>query len=557
MAIQKTRFLDAISSDELQTASEKLPVVLGNNAEGQLVLKDLAQLQHMIIAGASGSGKSSLAHEIILSLACKLSPDKVRFLLCDTKTVEFLDYKEIPHLLSPPSSNMDQIVGEILWTHGESLRRLKLFAECGVNNVDAYNDFAWEGFEEELPHIILVVDDAAQVLTEDGIADLIQQLCQNGRTVGIHVILVTQNPGLKKLAEIARYHIPARAVCSRLNQTEENWLLGRKHREPLSNIGEFYFYDFFTHICVQLCSFNMAYVPTWKLVEQILLKYPPDQYNKQYALEGRTPSPSNKDTPVDLDCDDELENLDGDEMLPQAVDVILETGQASVSMLQRRLKLGYARAARLVDEMEMKGIVGPFMGSKPRAILISKDYWHSIHPENCCEQNLIDNEFSPAHAKDEDGLMQKQQPTFSSTCGVKIGTGAVAPASENKCPINCPTTEKAVPSEKIEPVCPYCGSRNIVAQVHQEVQGSKNVTKRSSKYHQQRHDSLWWCVIGWRWMVDLMRQICYFPLRFMVQLLKGNDCTEKPISIANTRNGIACRTVFLCKNCSNHWKEEK
>lgn len=481
------------------------------------------------------------------------------------------------------------------------MRRLKLLAEYGVNNLDVYNDLVWEDFGEELPHIVLVVDDAAQVLTEDGVADLIQQLCQNGRPVGIHVILVTQNPGLKKLAEIAKYHIPARVVCSRLNQTEGNWLLGRKRREPLSNIGEFYFYDFFTHICVQLCSFDMVCYQVLNLVEQILLKYPPDEYKKQQVLEDFALTPSDKDTPVYSECDDEQENLDGDEMLPAAVDIVRETGQASVSMIQRRLKVSYARAARLVDEMEEKGIVGPFEGSKPRKVLIAKDQPCSMRRED------VDKEISPClyttSAKEEEERMQRQkahdewreqmakkleqqaakrngqvlpvapesstycahcgaklskEAAFCSACGASTKVGKAATEAEKEMSATKAPTVTAVPAEKIEPVCPYCGSRDVDVQLHQEVRGSKTVTRTKSKYRQQRHGCLWWCIIGWWWWAfDLMFWVCFFPLRFLIQLFKKKDYTGKSKSVAKTKNDIAYRTVFLCKNCGHHWEEQK
>lgn len=385
MCAQKTAFLKAVESESFTKSIEKIPFILGKDGEGSLVIKDLCKTQHIVIAGATGTGKSTLAHSIILSLINKTSPDNLRFILCDTKLVEFDIYRDDPHLLIPPVTDPAKICGTLSWVESEISRRLKLFSDSSCNNISSFNDFMWENYQNPIPHTLLIIDDASAISETKVENQILQKIAQVGRTVGIHLILITQTPKLSGISKLIRNYIPARAVFNVFTSEEEKMLLGSEKNRFTTDVGEIVFYD----------------VPTRK--KEVIKCFPISDYTANTIIEKSKESFSQFGNKRILEDNDELK---GDEMLPAAVDVILETGQASVSMLQRRLKLGYARAARIVDEMEEKGIVGAFQGSKPRAILITKEQWQEMRepskktntvekPETLCE-NEPDNDVTIA-----------------------------------------------------------------------------------------------------------------------------------------------------------------
>lgn len=357
MCAQKTAFIEAVESESFAQAKEKFPFILGKDGEDALVVKDLCKTQHIVIVGATGTGKSTLAHSIILSLIDKTTPENLRFILCDTKLVEFDIYRDEPHLLIPPVNDPLKIREIISWVDTEISRRLKLFSDSSRSNISSFNDFMWENYKDPIPHIVLIIDDASTISEAKAENQILQKIAQVGRTVGIHLILITQTPRLSGISKLIRNYIPSRAVFNVFTSEEEKMLLGSEKNQFTTDVGEIVFYD----------------VPARK--KEIVRCFPISDYTANTIIEKSKEVFSQfSNNPISADNDE----LEGDEMLPAAVDVILETGQASVSMLQRRLKLGYARTARIVDEMEEKGIVGPFQGSKPRAILITNEQWQEM-----------------------------------------------------------------------------------------------------------------------------------------------------------------------------------
>lgn len=379
MDTQKTAFLSAL--DTLTRDEGGLPFILGADANGIVNVKDLSSFPHFLIAGAAGTGKSTLAHSVLLSLIKTVSPDKLRLILCDTKYIEFCGYSREPHLLAPVVTDARRFLGVVNWATMETFRRLKLMGAAGVRSFELYN----ERMEvcDKLPHILLAFDDVSAVPDNVSIMDSLATIIQNGRAAGIHVMLVTQAPGDRRLSDIVKNLMPSRAVFNVFSDAEKRMLLGSIKKNVPLDVGEMLFFRAQSGVAQKLQCFQVTDRDIKTVVSDAIERY------------GAS----------DQDCISEfcspvipeltVFELEVDEMLPAAVDVILETGQASVSMLQKRLKFGYARAARIVDEMEEKGIVGPFTGSKPRTILITKEQWQAQNGVETDSEDVEPESFDP------------------------------------------------------------------------------------------------------------------------------------------------------------------
>lgn len=359
-------FLGVLASNEWNEANAALPFILGVDADGKLVIKDFAALPHLLIAGATGTGKSTLTHAIILSLIDKQPPESINLLLCDTKILEFSGYRDLPHLLCPVVTDLRKISRVLVWLNEEIRKRALALQEVGIRSISSYNAAAANTCKEKMQHIVVVLDDAA-VLAEDSTASaLLLRILENGRSVGVHLILITQSPASKNITEHIKA-IPARAVFNVFTNTEEKLLLGASKNKHLSDVGEIIFRNFLTQEMQRLKCFTINDNDISAIVSKANSLYGCSQKCLKEIVGEALPAPQ-----------DSTNAAESDEMLPAAVDAVLETGQASVSMLQRRLKLGYARAARIVDEMEEMGIVGPFRGSMPRDILVTREQWQAM-----------------------------------------------------------------------------------------------------------------------------------------------------------------------------------
>ncbi len=368
----KTDFYGALERREFMEFDGHIPLILGEKEDGEIVIKDMAELPHMVIAGATGTGKSTLAHGIILSMVRRMPPSKLRLVLCDTKMLEFQCYKSLPHMLFPPQTDLNNIEYAITWVSMEMQKRLSDFADCGCRSLSAYNEIASEKGVEEIPYIVVIIDDASFAMEQKNIKQVIDSLARKGHAVGIHLVLVAQVAGAKQIADTIKSSIPARAVFNVFSNDEEKLLLGIQKNKMVSDVGEIIFYEIQERSREKITCFHITPNTCNQVVEAITEQYADfqDTFIHRKLKEAESQIGTDREDP-----DPASEYLGHDEMLPAAVDVILETGQASVSMIQRRLKLGYARAAAIIDEMEERGIVSPFMGSKPRAILITKEQW--------------------------------------------------------------------------------------------------------------------------------------------------------------------------------------
>ena len=359
---------------------QHLQFPIGETEARDFVYSDLNEISHLLVAGATGTGKSVFLHGTLLSLLAHNPPEELRFLLCDTKIVELSTYSSIPHLLAPVLSDPQKIADTLMWVNYEIHHRLVTMSAANVRNLQNYNDYAWENFLSDtgLPQIVVIIDDFTSVLTSvPDAANCLREILLNGRAVGVHLIATTQTPTWKTSRQISLL-FRTKILFSASTAAESKLLIGSQAAASLPQSGEAIYSDgqhthkvhtFFPSITDQASIFSA--------------------YSDHAPPDFLTNPP--KDGQSEIACKNDSLEVDAD-LFRAAVDVVLELGQASVSMLQRRLKLGYSRAARLVDQMEEQGIVGPFDGSTPRAILITRAQWEmkdeSIFQRDTSQENM-------------------------------------------------------------------------------------------------------------------------------------------------------------------------
>ena len=304
----------------------------------------------------------------------------MKLIMVDPKMVELGIYNGIPHLLIPVVTDPKKAAGSLQWAVTEMLRRYRMMSDMGVRDLESYNSIVTsEEDGQKLPQVVIIIDELADLMmvAAKEVEDSICRIAQMGRAAGMHLIIATQRPSANVITGLMKANIPSRIAFSVASAMESRIILDTMGAEKLVGKGDMLYAPigcgkplrvqgcFVTDTEVEAVAGYVKDNYTADYSQQVL-----DEIEKKAQQTGKKPASVSDPDPTD-------EELEGDEMLPAAVDVILETGQASVSMLQRRLKLGYARAARIVDEMEEKGIVGPFQGSKPRAILITKEQWQA------------------------------------------------------------------------------------------------------------------------------------------------------------------------------------
>ena len=369
---------EVIDSPEFGKAKSKSSFAVGKDIGGSCIIGNIAKMPHLLIAGTTGSGKSVCMNSIIISLLYKASPEDVKLIMVDPKMVELGIYNGIPHLLIPVVTDPKKAAGSLQWAVTEMLRRYKLMSDAGVRDLESYNSIVEaEEDGQRMPQIVVIIDELADMMmvAAKEVEDSICRIAQMGRAAGMHLIIATQRPSADVITGLMKANIPSRIAFSVASAMESRIILDTMGAEKLVGKGDMLFAPIGSGkpLRVQGCFVTDAEV---EAVASFVKENSDAEYNQQVLEEiEKKAAQAGKKTAGAPDPEPTDEELEGDEMLPAAVDVIMETGQASVSMLQRRLKLGYARAARIVDEMEEKGIVGPFQGSKPRAILITKEEW--------------------------------------------------------------------------------------------------------------------------------------------------------------------------------------
>ncbi len=369
---------DVIGSVEFGKSKSRISFAVGKDIGGNCIIGDIAKLPHMLIAGTTGSGKSVCMNSLIISLLYKAKPEEVRMIMVDPKMVELGIYNGIPHLLIPVVTDPKKAAGALQWAVTEMMKRYRLMADAGVRDLESYNKVCNQDNMEPLPQIVVVIDELADLMlvAAKEVEEAICRVAQMGRASGIHLVIATQRPSADVITGLMKANIPSRIAFAVASAMESRIILDTAGAEKLVGKGDMLYAPlgqgkprrvqgcFITDDEVQAVVDFIKKNSTASYDDSVM-----EQIDQKAAESGKSSGGASVTAePV----------TDGDELLPQAVDIILETGQASVSMLQRRLKLGYARAARIVDEMEEKGIVGPFEGSKPRQLLITKEQWQQM-----------------------------------------------------------------------------------------------------------------------------------------------------------------------------------
>ncbi len=381
-AVTTVSLREVIDSTEFTRAKSKSSFAVGKDIGGACIVGNIAKLPHMLIAGTTGSGKSVCMNSIIISLLYKASPEDVKLIMVDPKMVELGIYNGIPHLLIPVVTDPKKAAGSLQWAVTEMMRRDKAMSDAGVRDLESYNSIVEsEGEGQKLPQVVVIIDELADLMLVAAkvVEESICRIAQMGRAAGIHLIIATQRPSADVITGLMKANIPSRIAFAVASAMESRIILDTQGAEKLVGKGDMLYAPIGAGkpLRVQGCFVSDSEVEAVATYVKENFSTTYDQ-NVMEEIERKAAQTGNsKAAATASDPEPNSDELDGDEMLPAAVDVILETGQASVSMLQRRLKLGYARAARIVDEMEEKGIVGPFQGSKPRAILITKEQWQA------------------------------------------------------------------------------------------------------------------------------------------------------------------------------------
>lgn len=363
--ISMVHIRDLLEAKEFTNASSRLTVALGKDIAGTPIVTDLTKMPHLLIAGATGAGKSVCLNTLIVSILFKSTPDEVKFLMIDPKMVELATYNGIPHLVSPVVTNAKKAATSLRWAVREMERRYELFAKAGVRDITRYNSLfnnkEPSPGQKPLPLMVVIIDELADLMmvAPADVEDAICRLAQMARAAGIHLVVATQRPSVDVITGLIKANIPSRISFAVSSQVDSRTILDMAGAEKLLGKGDMLFFPVGASKPLRVQG---AYLSDREVEDVVgfLKKQAEPVYDESVAKE---------------EPKEEVEQEVEDELLPEAVRILIETGHASISMLQRRLHIGYARAARLIDIMEKKGIVGGYEGSKPRAILMTMEQY--------------------------------------------------------------------------------------------------------------------------------------------------------------------------------------
>ena len=370
------RARDVIESQVFTSSKSKLTVALGKDIAGNSIVTDISKMPHGLIAGSTGSGKSVCINTLIMSILYKASPEEVKLIMIDPKVVELAVYNGIPHLLVPVVTDPRKAAGTLGWAVSEMENRYRMFAASNVRDIDGYNKIA-EGDEEmkKLPRIVIIIDELADLMmtAPKEVEDSINRIAAKARAAGMHLIIATQRPSVDVVTGVIKANIPTRIAFLVSSQVDSRTILDSAGAEKLLGKGDMLFNPAgaIKPSRIQGCFVTDDEVEA--VVDYVKADHSAD-YDEEIMQEiDRQASMGKKDRNAAADDDDDSDEVDS--MLNPAIEVVIEAGQASTSMLQRKLKLGYARAARLMDDMEARGIIGGYEGAKPRAVLITREQW--------------------------------------------------------------------------------------------------------------------------------------------------------------------------------------
>ena len=396
------RMRELIESNSFQTSKGKLSVALGRDIAGQPVVADLSKMPHLLIAGTTGSGKSVCINSLIVSMLYKASPDEVRFLMIDPKAVELTEYNGMPHMLVPVVTDPRKASGALGWAVNEMMERYKIFSEYNVRNLKGYNSLAEsQNFQDEngqpmpfMPQIVIIIDELADLMmaAPKEVEDSICRLAQLARAAGMHLVVATQRPSVDVVTGLIKANIPSRIALTVSNAVDSRTILDSGGAEKLLGNGDMLFSPVGANkpVRVQGCYVSDEEISS---IVEFVKKTKTISYDENVIqeIERNASAEGEKGEPQ------ESESGSADPMMDEAIKCVVEAGQASTSLLQRRLRLGYARAGRLIDDMEQLGIVGPHEGSKPRQVLMTYTQWLEMNMQKSdpvrTEQSADSDEF--------------------------------------------------------------------------------------------------------------------------------------------------------------------
>lgn len=358
------QFKSVIESNEFKNSNSKLTVGLGKNISGKVCLANLGNMPHLLIAGATGSGKSVCINTIIASILFNATPDEVKLILVDPKVVELSNYNGIPHLLTPVVIGAKEAASALHWAVIEMEKRYKLFADLKVRDINKYNKIA----ENKLPFIVIIIDELSDLMMVAAVdvEDAILRLAQKARAAGIHLILATQRPSVDVITGIVKANIPSRLAFAVSSQTDSRTILDMGGAEKLLGKGDMLFYPSGTSKPIRIQGAFVSDEELERVIDFIKSLALPVEFDAEVTTQE-----------LRVDEKKNLENLNSDDYedvyLNDAIKLVADLGQASTTLLQRKFRIGYSRAARIMDSLEEMGVVGPPCGSKPRKVLMNRD----------------------------------------------------------------------------------------------------------------------------------------------------------------------------------------
>lgn len=365
-AVTMVRLREIIDSEEFKKAKSKITFAVGKDISGNAIVADLKSMPHLLIAGSTGSGKSVCINSIITSLIYKANPDEVKLILIDPKVVELGNYNGIPHLLIPVVTDPSKAAAALNWAVAEMTDRYKKFAEEGVRDLESYNEYvrANEEHEKVMPQVVIIIDELADLMmaAPSQIEESICRLAQMARAAGMHLIVATQRPSVDVITGVIKANIPSRIAFAVSSQVDSRTILDMQGAEKLVGKGDMLFNPMGMGKPIRVQGTFVSDSEVNKVIDFV----------KEQVEDGG--NNYNADILTKIERTNVQESMDdSDELLPEAIDLVVRSGQASVSMLQRRFRIGYNRAARIVDMMEARGIIGPQDGSRPRQVLMTAE----------------------------------------------------------------------------------------------------------------------------------------------------------------------------------------
>lgn len=364
---ETVHFREVVESDDFQNSKSKLSVALGKDVAGNMEIADIAKMPHALIAGATGSGKSVCINTLITSIIYKAKPSEVKFVMVDPKVVELSVYNGIPHLLIPVVTDPKKAAGALAWAVQEMDNRYNLFAQKGVRDLKGYNAMAEKEGIGTLPQIVIIIDELADLMmvAAKEVEDSICRLAQKARAAGMHLIIATQRPSVDVITGIIKANIPSRIAFAVSSQVDSRTILDQVGAEKLLGKGDMLFYPSGAPKPVRVQGAFVSDEEVEKIVS-FVKSNGEATYNEDILETIENGNKTDKEISQEQDPDD-----DTDPFLMDAIDVVVETGQASTSFIQRKFKVGYARAGRIIDQMEERGVISGYQGSKPRQVLMS------------------------------------------------------------------------------------------------------------------------------------------------------------------------------------------